>query len=198
MNNNTAIEQNRYLRSDEDFNALYIEEMQLLAPRHWTPIHIAELAAGFLGDEGSKILDIGSGVGKFCLAAACYAPQARFFGVEQRDYLVEHALKAKQTLGLTNVTFINANFTQFTLQEFNHFYFFNSFQENIDLEDKIDDSFGYSWSLYEYYNRYLHVGWHRMPPGTRIVTYHYFRAMPDGYHLVESHMDGDLNFWIKE
>jgi len=32
-------------------------------------------------------LDIGSGVGKFCLAGAYYKPSASFFGVEQRKDL---------------------------------------------------------------------------------------------------------------
>jgi hypothetical protein len=132
------------------------------------------------------------------LAGACCALDAHFVGVEQRKYLIDHALKAKRSLGIHNVTFINANFTQLNLREFDHFYFFNSFEENIEYSDKIDDSIGYSSSLYQYYTRYLYVGLHRMPKGTKIATYHYFGEMPKDYDLVESYANGDLNCWIKK
>jgi len=198
MSKDIQIEYSKYIESDAAFNRLYPTDMQLLAKRHWTPIHITELAVEFLASKGSRILDIGSGVGKFCLAGACYALDAQFVGVEQRKYLIDHAQKAQRTLGIHNASFINANFTQLNLREFDHFYFFNSFEENIDLGDRIDESIGYSSSLYQYYTRYLYVGLHRMPKRTKIATYHYFGEMPKGYDLVDSYSNGDLNFWEKK
>ena len=66
-----------YLKTDKHFNQLYPIAVQVMSERHWTPLHIAMQAASFLGERaGSKILDIGSGVGKFCLAAAVHHPQA--------------------------------------------------------------------------------------------------------------------------
>ncbi len=52
--------------------------------------------------SGAKVLDIGSGVGKFVLAGAYYKPQAVFFGVEQRRHLVLHAETARNILRLRN------------------------------------------------------------------------------------------------
>ncbi len=188
-----------FFKSDINFNDVYPLNIRRLSIRHWTPIHIAKLAAGFLADEGSKILDVGSGVGKFCLAGAYYAPDVQFFGVEQRESLVRRAVWAQRTLAIENVSFIHGNFTQLNLKEFNHFYFYNSFYENIDDIDRIDDEIDYSEALYEYYVRYLYNGFQQMPKGTKIVTYHSFQQeIPKGYEMVESHQNGDLIFWVKK
>jgi SAM-dependent methyltransferase len=193
------IAKDKYYFSDADFNELYPFSMRMLARRHWTPIHIAKLAVSFLGNEKIKVLDVGSGVGKFCLTGAHYAPNIEFIGVEQRQYLIKHALKAQRTLGIGNVSFINANFTQLDLREFDHFYFFNSFYENIDDLDRIDDRIEYSEALYEYYVRYLYKGLQQMPAGTKVVTYHSLEEeIPRDYYLVESHSNEDLKFWIKK
>lgn len=187
-----------YLKSDADFNELYPLNVQRLAKRHWTPLHITNLAVSFLARKNVKILDIGSGAGKFCLAGACYAPEARFYGIEQREYLIEHARHAQKKLHTSNVTFLHGNFTSLNFKEFDHFYFFNSFYENINSEGRIDDDIEYSESLYEYYMRYLYSELRQMRKGTKIVTYHHFLGeIPIEYDLVDSYQDGDLNFWMK-
>lgn len=171
----------------------------MLASRHWTSIDIGKLAAGFLAGKGSRILDIGSGVGKFCLTGAYHAPDAQFYGIEQREYLMRMAVKAQKTLDLQNISFLHGNFTQLNLLEFDHFYFFNSFYENIDDLDRIDEDIDYSEALYDYYVSYLYNGLQQMPEGTKLVTYHSFqREIPRGYEIVESHHNGNLNFWIKK
>jgi len=74
-----------WFSSDAHFNHLYPSSIRLLAQRHWTPLVVARKAANFLAAESNvKILDIGSGVGKFCLAAAHYKPKAFYYGIEQR------------------------------------------------------------------------------------------------------------------
>jgi SAM-dependent methyltransferase len=188
-----------FFRSDLNFNDLYPDSIQLLARRHWTPLHIARLVAGFLaGDGHEKILDIGSGAGKFCLAAAHYAPDSRFYGVEQRDYLIGHALAVQKALGVKNVSFLRGNFTQLDLSQFNHFYFYNSFYENLEDQDRIDELIPYSEAIYARYVRHLHAGLKQMPKGTKVVTYHSLNEeIPLGYELVETLENGDLNFWRK-
>lgn len=199
MSRNTVISASDYMKSDASFDALYPSQIRTFGRRHWTPLDVAQRVMGFLGDSGAKILDIGSGVGKFCLAAAYYAPDVEVVGVEQRKYLISHAQDAQEKLGVTNVTFINKNFTQLNLQDYTHFYFFNSFFENIDSDDRIDDSIDYSDALYEYYVRYLYKALQEMPKGTKIATFHTLDyEIPDGYKLVEKQLDGDLSFWIKQ
>src|SRR6195952_1769110 len=87
----------KWFESDEQFNQLYPKSIQLLSRRHWTPLGVARQAAMFLGlGKQVRILDIGSGVGKFALAAGFYTPKATYTGVEQRKYLVEQAEMAKE------------------------------------------------------------------------------------------------------
>lgn len=185
--------------SDAHFNRLYPSSIQLLAQRHWTPLSVARKAAVFLAAENNvKILDIGSGVGKFCLAAAHYKPKAFYYGIEQRKGLVNHAERAREILKVENASFLNGNFTQIDFRHYDHFYFYNSFYENITGTHKIDNSIDYSLELFNYYNRYLHKQLEQKPPGTRMVSFHSLEdEIPQGYHIVGSEMNDLLKFWIK-
>jgi hypothetical protein len=185
--------------SDAEFNTLYPPSIQALARKHWTPLNISQKIAGFLAGEGNvRVLDIGSGVGKFCLAAAHHTPQASYFGVEQRKSLINCANTAKQILRLDNVSFIHGNFTQLDLTKYDHFYFYNAFYENLDGTDKIDDSIDYSGELYNYYNRYLFRQLEKKPKGTRICTLCSLEnEMPPDFHVIGSDKQELLKFWIK-
>jgi hypothetical protein len=190
---------NNWLASDIRFNQLYPAAIQMMARRHWTPLYVARKAANFLAAEnGVKVLDIGSGVGKFCLAAACYKPLSFFYGVEQRKHLVVHAGYAADVLGLNNISFIHGNFTQLELKQYDHFYFYNAFYENLADTARIDDSIDYSGELYNYYNRYLYKQLDQKPAGTRLATFHSLEdEIPRDYHVVGSDADNLLKFWIK-
>jgi SAM-dependent methyltransferase len=198
---NAALKQNeKYFHSDAHFNQLYPHEAQLMAAQHFTPLHVTRHVIDFLAAEhGARILDIGSGAGKFCLVAAAYAPPAFIFGVEQRVNLVAHALNAKKQLGLDNVSFIEGNFIQLDLRQYDHFYFYNSFYENLNNFDRIDETIVYSEELYASYVRSLHHQLKLMPKGTKIATYHSFTAeIPKEYKLVETTENGELKFWVRK
>jgi SAM-dependent methyltransferase len=198
MNLEPVIYKDRYFSADTEFDSLYPRQIRNLGRRHWTPLNIARLVLPFLAIKGSKVLDVGSGIGKFCLTGAHYSPTVQFIGVEQRESLVEYAARVRHKLNLTNASFINANFTQLDLRQYDHFYFYNSFYENIEEEGRIDDSIDYSTSLYSYYVRYLFRQLQHMPVGTRIATYHSADdEIPDCYRLIETHAGGFLKFWMK-
>jgi len=189
----------KWFHSDEDFNQLYPPSIQAMSRRHWTPLAVARSAAKFLAAEKNvKILDIGSGVGKFCLSAAFYKPSAFYYGIEQRSVLISHAETAREELSLNNVSFIHGNFTQLNFKNFDHFYFYNSFYENLTGTDKIDESIEFSAELYNYYNRYLYKELEKMKAGTRLATFHSLEdEIPPGYLVVGSEMNNLLKFWIK-
>ncbi|MBS1564284.1 MAG: methyltransferase domain-containing protein, partial [Bacteroidetes bacterium] len=158
---------NQIFENDENFCRLYPPSIRLLDGMHWSPLEVIQKSAEFLaGKKGTKVLDIGSGAGKFCLAASYYKPKAFFYGVEQRQYLIDHAEAALKQLGKLQVTFINGNFTQLNLQEFDSFYFYNSFFESLPGIQKIDDSIDYSPGLYDYYCRYMSMQLDNLPSGT--------------------------------
>jgi SAM-dependent methyltransferase len=189
----------RWFRSDIDFNQVYPVSIQNLSPKHWTPLNIAKKVAMFLAaEENVKILDIGSGVGKFCLSAAYYQPGAFYYGVEQRRKLISHAETAKEMLQLNNVSFMCGNFTQLDFKNYDHFYFYNSFYENLRGTEKIDNSIDYTPELYNYYNRYLFKQLERMPAGTKLATYHSLEdEIPSSYQEVASEVFNLLKFWVK-
>lgn len=186
--------------TDVLFDMHYPEHIRQLSRRHWTPVVIVEQAAEFLAaGAGDRILDIGSGVGKFCIAGAQAFPGKQFYGVEQRESLHEIAVAARDKIGLPNVHFINDNFTHIDLGGYDHFYFYNSFFENIDAGDRIDEEVKYDHRLYTHYSRKLYAALNAKPPGTRVVTYHSLdQEVPPSYQMVFRSDDLSLKMWIRQ
>lgn len=189
----------RYFSEESCFRSLFPHPIQKLDALHWSPLQVTGKAVQFLvQEEVVNILDIGSGIGKFCLAGAYYRPAAHYYGVEQREHLVQQASVVRDRLSFHNVHFIHGNFTQLDLKHYDHFYFYNAFFENLSTTDRIDDSIEYSRELYNYYSHYLYKQLEDLPTGTRIVTYcSWGDEIPPDYRLAESHFDSLLKCWIK-
>lgn len=189
----------KWFSSESAFHQLYSPSLQNLARNHWTPLLVAAKAAAFLAAEkGKRILDIGSGIGKFCLAAGYYQPGCCFIGVEQRKDLVDHARHALEVIGLSNVSFIHGNVTGIDFREYDHFYFYNAFYENLVIAEKIDHEVEYSIERYNEYSRALYRKLEKMPAGTRIVTYHGMNdVLPPDYLEGGSDVNGLLKYWVK-
>ena len=188
-----------WFASDKVFNSLYPKAIQDVAEKHWTPLAVAEKAAAFLAvSADEKVLDVGSGSGKFCLTAAHYHPLTLFYGIEQRANLVALSTDIAQKLQLENVTFICNNISNVDFKDFGHFYFYNSFYENISLGQKIDDEVEYSEALYNYYCNYLNKELEKMPAGTRVATFQSLEhEMPASYRVMKTGFHGSLKFWTK-
>lgn len=183
---------------DEDFNLIYPKYAQKVAKRHFSPIKVARLAALYLVDKkGTKILDIGSGVGKFCMiGAAC--TEGSFFGVEQRKNLVGVANRTAKRHGLTNLTFINANITTISFKDYDAFYLFNPFFENIRAQEAIDNSVELNVDLFTEYALYVREQLDMMPIGTRLATYYSFLVeVPDSYEVQFTAIEEKLKMWEK-
>ena len=189
----------QWFSTDTQLDHLYPKSIQLLAQRHWTPLNITQMVVEFLTPQKDvKVLDIGSGVGKFCLAAGYYKPHATFFGVEQRKDLVSHAEFARKFLGLRNVHFLHQNLTELDFRQYDHFYFYNSFYENLTNTEKIDNNIECTPELYDYYNQKLYDKLDKMRAGTRLATFHSLEDnIPPNYQLLEARSSNLLKFWIK-
>src|SRR6476469_1334763 len=97
--------------TDAVFDSIYPKKYQEHSARHFTPVRIAVKAARMLVDTtADKILDIGSGVGKFCCIGAGVTG-AHFYGVEKRKTLINLSNKIKRTYRLKNAHFINNDFS---------------------------------------------------------------------------------------
>ena len=74
--------------TDLEFDRVYPSWVRRLSDMHWTPVEVARRAAALLAvDPTTRVLDVGSGVGKFCLIGAL-TTRATFVGIEQRENLV--------------------------------------------------------------------------------------------------------------
>jgi hypothetical protein len=184
---------------DEEFDAIYPEQIRKLANRHFTPIAIAKQAAGFLSDKpGAKILDIGSGAGKFCMVGSVFT-NGNFTGVEQREYLYRLSNTILECHHLPNVKFIHSNITQIKFTDYNAFYFFNSFHENVDKSARLDSTVGAGIELHTLYTQYVNEQLSQMPGGTRLVTYWSdAKEIPSEYRILYSDCGGKLIFWEKK
>jgi SAM-dependent methyltransferase len=183
---------------DDEFNAIYPEWVRTLARRHWTPIDVAKKAAEFLVDKpGAKVLDIGSGPGKFCMTGATFT-KGHFTGVEQRYGLVELSKKLSRCYRIQNIDFIHANITSIKFKDYDAFYFYNPFHENIDITAKIDNTVNSGFELYNLYHMYVYEQLATAPCGTRLATYwSTIKEIPSSYKLKHSFKGGLLMFWEK-
>lgn len=131
-----------HLLDDADIDALLPERMRRVAGRFWTPVTVARRAGRLLDDLGARrVLDVGSGPGKFCVVAGAEASRAQFAGVEQRPHLVAVARSLAEHLGIGNVRFEVGDATRLDWRDFDAFYVFNSFAENhFGIADRFDST----------------------------------------------------------
>jgi hypothetical protein len=183
---------------DSDFNAIYPPKIGLLARKHWSSVSACKLASEFLVDRpGTRVLDIGSGAGKFCLIGAANT-EGHFTGVEQRGELVHLCNRLSESYQIRNVNFIHANITSIDFTDYNAFYFYNSFYENIDVFNCIDDTVKLDAQLYHKYSTHLVEQLASLPAGTRLVTLcSPLNIIPRSYRLQDTDPGGLLKFWKK-
>jgi len=150
---------------------------------------------------GTTILDVGSGVGKFCLVAAHERPAARFVGVERRPSLVEIARHLAAETGIANVRFECGDALDLDWTGFDGFYLFNPFGEHLTTADEVLDSSvehdatAYITSVVAVQDRLATVR-----PSARVVTYHGFGGpVPDSFEQVLAVTIGwgRLVLWVK-
>lgn len=156
--------------TDDDFDAIYPEKIRMLGRKHWSSVSASKLASEFLVQApGTRVLDIGSGAGKFCMIGASNT-KGHFTGVEQRLELIKLSRRISDSYRLHNVEFLHANITSINFNDYDAFYFYNSFYENIDRINRIDNSIKLDIQLYHLYSEYIVEQFASLPLGTRLVS----------------------------
>ena len=183
---------------DEKFDQIYPAKVRKLSSLHWTPVRIAAAAADLLVTApGTRVLDVGCGPGKFCLVGASLA-EGHFTGVEQRGELVAAAMAAAARLELRDVEFLHANVIDVPFSDYDAFYIFNPFEENMFQGHKIDSAVSLSPDLFKCYTRYVAAQLGARPLGTRVVTYMgYADEIPSCYECESTLFGDDVKLWIK-
>jgi len=186
--------------SDGRFDQLFPEDIRSHSKVHFTPVKVAMRVRDWLGAEPSlRVLDVGSGCGKFCLVFAATGP-GKVTGIEQRPNLHAVAEQAALDLGLTNASFVCGRMEDLDWRGFNVFYFFNPFYERIAHRQGMDDRTPPHAGLYFDHIRTVRDKLSQVKSGSRVVTYHGMGGrLPPDWVLVRSeaiHTD-ELQLWVK-
>jgi SAM-dependent methyltransferase len=188
--------------ADETFDRLFPLEVRSKSERHWTPVSVARMAASRLVEHGaSRVLDAGSGPGKFCIVAAGGYPSTTFVGIEQRVGLVRAARQVAKRLGITNSRFALGDALARPWTKFDGFYFFNPFTENCWGAQDVFDA-GRGGPKQRFRTEGLRVAQRLCEArlGSILVTYHGLGGpIPSSYELIseENCGSGPLRTWIK-
>jgi SAM-dependent methyltransferase len=187
----------RYLE-DQIFDSVYPPHVRAHSEIHWTPIPVAKLAAKFLvTSSATRVLDIGSGPGKFCAIGAINT-DGHFTGVEQRSSLFRAAERMRRLYGVSRVNFVHANISKIPFEDFDAFYLFNPFYEHLSERSRIDNKVYFEPTLYEEYSSQVRDKLAMQSIGSRVVTYWTDdEIVPDSFDCVETGWANQLKMWIK-
>lgn len=184
--------------SDALFDSQYPVHAKELSFIHWSPMEVVLKAVDWLDvKQSTKVLDIGSGVGKFCMVGA-QASNAHFFGIELRSEFVEISRSLAKKLKLKNAHFIHADVTKIDFSEYDAFYYYNPFCEMLSEKTLIDEQITFSRERHRAHEDYVLQQLERCKKGTKIVLYCSSEfALPSSYQLRDLYFDGTLSLWEK-
>lgn len=187
--------------TDDEIDSLLPESLWALARVHFTPVDVARLAAHLLAPvAGDRVLDVGAGVGKFCIAAALAHPEVTFVGVERRPALVELARSLAYRLGAANVEIIHGDAFELDWADYTGFYLFNPWGEHAHGgAPSLDDDGGRDAARFFRSVRTARERLALVPTGTRVVTYFGLgNRPPPGFEVTEiQHPTGRVERWVR-
>lgn len=190
--------------TDAEFDRIYPDWAREKSRQHWTPLAVVHRAVELLasGRREARILDVGAGAGKFCIAGAL-ASRAWFTGIEQRPHLCALSRELAGRHGADRARFLCGDLSDVDWRDFDAIYLFNPFEEHRSPFCRIDDSIQPSRETYARYVGAVEERLERMPIGTRLVTYHGFGGrVPGGFtrfpaRPLPPEATGPLELWVK-
>lgn len=193
---------NGELPADRDLDAFLPAAARRISTLYWSPVRVASRAAAIFAALGvSRVLDLGSGAGKFCVVAGAQAPRIDFVGVEHRPHLVAAARALAEAVGATNVAFTQGDASLPPEARFDGFYAFNPFAENSLMAlGQVDQTVELS-PLRRLVDVLRVERWlAARPDGAVLVTYHGLGGpIPSSYECVHHELVGTdrLRAWRK-
>ncbi len=186
---------------DSVFDQIYPEELRSISKMHWTPVDVALRAAELLVvDQHTRVLDVGSGVGKFCMIGAL-STAAQFTGVDVREHFVKFSRHFAIHYKIPRVKYVHSDMGRMDWSEYDSFYLFNPFCEVAVASINIDESLQVNEALHDRYVEQVKEKLIHARVGTRVATYHGFGGQfPDSYRLIhdEAFAHGSLEIWEKK
>ncbi|PBQ30617.1 SAM-dependent methyltransferase [Sphingobacteriaceae bacterium] len=185
--------------TEENFSQLLPDYLQKASRLYFTPVHVARMAAQWLTETGEKkILDIGAGIGKFCIVGAKYS-DSHFYGIEYRPSLVKLANELIKHYQIENATVLQNNVTEVNFENYDAFYLYNPFYENLVASHRLNSEVLLSGPLYGNYLKYTEYQLDKTKTGTRLVTYHGNNfEIPDSFEKIKESEDSSLKLWLRK
>lgn len=186
---------------DDDFDQLLPADARRISRMYWTRLAVALQIAQWLEEwRITSVVDVGSGVGKFCAVAALALPQLRVIGIEQRPALVEVARALVRALQLeARVSFEVGSIAAVPAAA--AYYFYNPFSENhYRPETRIDEAVEHSGRRFIEDVSAAEQLLSDAPTGTHVITYNGFGGqMPGTYIRIrrEERFPSVLEMWRK-
>lgn len=188
--------------SDAAFDRLLPAELRTVSDDYWTPLPVIRRVAAWLRAERvDTVVDIGSGAGKFCVAAALMS-RCRIVGLERRASLVASAQVLAALFEVDDrVRFVTGAFGDVSTPAADAYYLFNPFGDyTFSPARDADDDVVFSEQAYardvDQTIRFLA----RAPIGTVVITYNGFGGdLPASYEplRVDVSFRGALRLWKK-
>jgi SAM-dependent methyltransferase len=187
---------------DRAFDIFLPEDLEKLSADQWTPLEVAVRVASWLHElEVRSVVDIGSGPGKFCVAAAL-AGDCEFVGLEQNSRFVAVARSLARLFGVQNrVRFVQGLIGEVVVPEADAYYLYNPFAQHLWMPS---DALGAGVTPdYERYRRDVMTAQdilRRVPAGTVVITYNGFGGlMPSSFEVcrVDRELPCVLRMWRK-
>lgn len=197
----TALRSRRHV-DDYEFDLHLMSAARAASATFWTPIAVARRAAELFERHGvERVLDVGSGAGKFCVVGALTSA-IHFTGVEQRLHLVQGAEVLAGKFGVAQrARFVHETMARIDFAQFGGLYFYNPFAESgFAREDRLDEEVNHSEEKWRRDVWLAEQVLAEMPLHTCVATYHGFGGyVPDCYELAEIEAAGSsyLRLWHK-
>jgi SAM-dependent methyltransferase len=188
--------------TDRAFDRFLPDDLQAISSQYWTPLCVVRRAARWLDDLGVRtVIDVGSGAGKFCVAAAL-AGRCRFVGIEQRPRLVAAARALAELFEVHDrVRFVEGALGETEVPSADAYYLFNPFGENtFGADERIDGEVELSYERYQNDVALAEALLERAPVGTCLLTYNGFGGVvPPDYQKVrlDRELPNVLRMWRK-
>lgn len=187
---------------DRAFDSFLPQDLKIASSDFWTPLAVALQAARWLDElEVQRVVDIGSGPGKFCVAVAL-ASRCELMGLEHRARLVGVARSLARQFGVKDrASFQQASLDDGSLPSAEAYYLYNPFAENLfGPGGYLADDVELSCERYALDINKAQNAFRRAPRGTLVITYNGFGGcMPASYEpiRIERELPCVLRMWKK-
>lgn len=162
--------------TEEAFDRHLPDRLRSASSDFWTPLEVALTVAGWLREVGARtVLDVGAGVGKFCVGASL-TTDCVYFGIEHRPRLVEAAQELARRFDVERrVAFIEGAFGDAIVTRADAVYLYNPFGENLrPYDDWLDDTVALGHARFRHDVALVERFLDSLPVGTHVITYNGF------------------------